>query len=127
MSQGSREALLKKRPVRTELVIVPEDFPDAELAGAEYTVKAMTARERTEWEKQFSDKKTGKTIKQRQDEIRARLIVATVIDATGGPLFADDDVPALMETDVGLVDLLVNAAFRLNSMKSADLDDLAKN
>lgn len=126
MSAGSRESLLKKRPLRTETVRVPVDFPDPDIAGSVYTIKAMTARERTVYEKQFTTKNGKPSTK--QDEIRARLLIATLIDPeTQKPLLTDADVPDLMAQDVGLIDLLVNAAFRVNSMTSDDIEELAKN
>ena len=101
MSLLSREALLKKRTRRTRSVLIDPDFPDKDLAGQTILVQSMTARERADFEKQFLDK-NGKPIPSRQNEIRERLVIATVVDEEGNLLFADADLPALKEVDAAI-------------------------
>ena len=126
MSLLSREALLKRRPRRTKSVMIDPDFSDRELAGQTILVQAMTARERAEFEKQFVDK-SGKPIPSRHNEIRERLVIATVVDKEGNLLFADGDLPALKEVDAAILEAIVKASQELNSISTDDLDELAKN
>lgn len=122
----SRDALLKRRARRTKVVTISKDHPEPDLAGKKITVRSMTARERGEWESQFSDK-TGKTRLSRTVEIRERLVIATVIDETGNALFTEDDLAALKEVDAAILEAIVKASQELNDISSDDLAALEKN
>lgn len=126
MKFGSRELLLKKRPRRIETVTVPSDFPDAELAGATFRVQALTAAEKSEFDSQFTGRK-GQLLPSRVKRIRLLLVLATVVDESGSPLFSADDIPQLEAVDAGLIELLVDKAQELNRFSDEDIDDLEKN
>lgn len=119
----TRDHLLRKRPRRTKQFTFPDDFGD--LAGQSFTVQAMTARERSEFETQFSRK--GKPIPERQREIRQRLVIATVIDDNGMPLFADDDLGQLSEVDGAVIEYMATASQELNQITNDDLEEIEKN
>ncbi len=109
-----RDAFLKPVPRRMVKVTVPADYPNPELAGKSFTLRAMSAYERTIYERAFAAVGNGANAEQVQNESRARLLVATVIDpSTGSLLFTSEDIPALMQVDAGLVDLLVTEALKL--------------
>lgn len=127
MSFLSREALLKKRARRTKIVSIRDDHPDADLAGMQVTVRSMNARERADWEMQFTNPKTNKPLLDRQREIRERLVIATVIDERGEPLLSIDDLEALREVDSALLDMIVRASQDLNDITDDDLAELEKN
>lgn len=125
MSAGTKAAFLKPRPRRTELVTMPADYPDPEIAGAQFRVRTMTAGERSLFDEQFTKK--GKTDRARQREVRERLIVATVIDADGELIFSEEDLPQLRQVDAALVERLVEAAMRLNGISKDDVEELEGN
>lgn len=126
MSFISRDALLKKRPRRTTVVTISTDHPESDLRGKQITVRALNARERSEWETQFLDRK-GKPIASRQQQIRERLVIATVVDEAGNPLFDDSDLAALREVDASLLELIVSASQELNDISEEDLKAIEKN
>lgn len=126
MKLGSRNLLLKQRPRRVELVRVPDDFPDPELSGAVYRVRALSAAEKSDFDGQFLSKK-GELLPGRVKHIRLLLLIETVVDETGAPLFTRDDLSALQAVDAGLIELLVNKAQELNRFTEADIEDLEKN
>jgi hypothetical protein len=115
----SREAFLKPVKVPTEVVNLPE-------LGGTVTVRGMTARGRSEFEKQFQTA-SGKPSKMRQAEIRERLVVACCIDGDGNPLFTDADVEQIGKQSASIVERIVDVAQRLCGMSSADIEDIAKN
>lgn len=127
MNSLSRETLLKKRNRRTKTVTISPSHPDQDLAGKTVTVRSMTARERSEFESQFSHPKTGKHLPNRAAEIRERLVIATVIDEQGNPLFTDDDLGALKEVDAAILEAIAKASQELNDISEEDLAELEKN
>lgn len=126
MSVISRETLLKKRARRTKTVTISVDHPDRELAGQTIIVRSMTARERSEFESQFSNK-AGKPIQSRTAEIRERLVVATVVNEAGELVFSNDDIPALKEVDAAILESVAKASQELNDIGAEDLAELEKN
>lgn len=126
LTPGSRALLLKHRPRRVESVQMPDDYPDAEIAGSLWFVQALTADEKADFDNLFLTKK-GQLIPRRAKQLRLRLVIATVVDATGTPLFGESDLVALGQVDTGLIDALVTKAQALNSYTDADLAAAEKN
>jgi hypothetical protein len=60
-------------------------------------------------------------------DFRARLIVATVRDEAGNPVFRAHDIPAITRYPLPAVEPLVNAAVRVNRMSDDVAETLAKN
>jgi len=115
----SREAFLRPIAVPVEVVQVPE-------LGGTVKVKGMTARGRSEFEKQMQTA-NGKPSKSRQAEVRERLIVASCVDDAGNLIFTDDDVAAIGNQSAAIVERIVNVAMRLCGMTTSDVEEIAKN
>ncbi|HEV2294094.1 MAG TPA: hypothetical protein VGR35_09560 [Tepidisphaeraceae bacterium] len=104
----TREQILQRRKVTTEVVPAPE-LGD----GATLNVRRLSAREFMELTEQA---------KTDSDNAYAYWIAATVVDDTGeGKVFTVDDAKGLVsELDITLVERLTDAAQRLNISKKAD-------
>lgn len=101
---------------KREDVSMPE-FGD----GAVIPVWAMTARERTTFERQFATS-NGKTVDARLQEFRERLLVASCRTDDGQPMFTLEDVAAIGSKDAAIVERLVNAAQRLSGFTQQDIE-----
>ena len=99
-----------------------EDVPMPEFGeGAVIPVWAMTARERTAFERQFATS-NGKTVDARLQEFRERLLVASCRTDDGQPMFTLEDVAAIGSKDAAIVERLVNAAQRLSGFTQQDIE-----
>jgi hypothetical protein len=99
-----------------------EDVPMPEFGdGAVIPVWAMTARERTTFERQFATS-NGKTVDARLQEFRERLLVASCRTDDGQPMFTLEDVAAIGSKDAAIVERLVNAAQRLSGFTQQDIE-----
>ena len=109
---------LKPRDVPQEIVQVPE-------LGGHITVRGLTARGRSQFESRLQSE-SGKISKQKQTEIRERLLVACCIDDNGDLLFTDQDISAIGNLPASVIEPIVNVAQRLSGL-STDTEALAKN
>jgi hypothetical protein len=97
--------------------------------GGPVRIREMTGREREEWE----DKKRGVQDDQEGPQppasglVRAWTARYSVCDETGKLLFTDDDVPALAEGAAAALDLVFEAALRINKLRKIDAEELSKN
>ena len=104
-----------------------EDVPLPEFGeGVVIPVWGMTARERTNFEKSFTNK-TGKTIEERIREFRERLVMTCCRDDAGSVLFTQDDLSAIGSKRADVLERIVNAAQRLSGMTKEDIEDTVKN
>lgn len=115
----NREAIFAVADIKTEEVFVPE------WNGSVY-VKGLTARERDEYETAVVTTR-GKDVQVNRRNIRARLVVMTVVDAEGNRLFGDTDLKALGEKSAAAIDRLFGVAQKLSGLSPEDEEDLAKN
>ena len=81
-------------------------------------VKVLTSGEKDKWDVEIEKDRVG---------FRARLVQATVIDERGILVFAEEDVPKLMQMPVYVIEPLVDAALRINRLSKADREALEKN
>jgi hypothetical protein len=123
MALISRDVFLKPYVPPVEEVLCPEFGPDAAVA-----VQGMTVRERSAFESQFLNKKSGERMDSKVQEYRERTIVACCRDASGAPLFTLADVRQLGLANPTVVDRLVTVARRLSGMTSDEsMEDAEKN
>mgnify|MGYP006883108143 CR=1 FL=1 len=115
----NREAFLRPAEVPVELVEIPE-------LGGSIKVRGMTARQRSEFEKQFQTA-SGKQSKTRIAEVRERLVVACCVNDDGSLMFSEEDISAIGNQAAGVVERIVNVAQRLCGMSNTDVEELAKN
>ena len=117
MGELSRDALLGATTLPTETIEIPE-------LGGSVTVTGMSAADRDAFEASLV-LKHGKQPKMQSKNVRARLLVRTVIQ-DGKRMFADEDVPLVGRIRADIVDRLFDAAMRLSGMSDADVEELGK-
>jgi hypothetical protein len=59
--------------------------------------------------------------------VRAKLVVRSVVDEDGNRVFRDQDAPALGEKSAAVLDKLYDVASRLSKVTQEDVEELAKN
>lgn len=111
-----------------EAILAADDLPKVEVAvpewgGGSVWIRSFTGAERDAWEQAMMGAGAGRTV----ENIRARLVVLTAVDANGVRLFADEDADALGSKSARALDRLFTAAARLNGLTRQDVKDLAKN
>lgn len=112
-----RDKILAASDLHKEEVHVPE-------WDATIFVRVMTARERDSFEAEqlaLSKKDRG------TDNIRARLVVLTAVDASGARIFGASDADALGNKAVNAMDRLANVAMRINRFTASDIEELKGN
>lgn len=118
MSLISRDEFLKPLEVAKEKVDLPE-FGE----GKHCIVWGFNAKERTDFELSLQNRKGKLNLQQ----VRERLIVASVRDEQGNPLFTQDDVAAIGNQSSTVVQRIFDVAMRLSGFSDSDVESLAKN
>lgn len=124
MALLTRNDLLKKEDLKIERV---------EMGGGDYTfVRQMTGRERDRFEQSLLVEKKEKsgaiTFERSLEDFRAKLAVQTVCDEQGTNVFESNDYETLSQNmSAARLELIVNAAQRLNRISEADKENLIKN
>lgn len=120
MTELSREALLAK-------IKAADDLPREAVTVPEWDVtvwvRSMTGTERDRWEADMLQLGEGRAL----ENIRARLVLLTAVDANGVRLFGDDDAEWLGGKGAAALDRLFAAASKLNRLGKRDLEALAGN
>jgi hypothetical protein len=114
--QLTRASILAVQDLPRELVEVPE------WGGAVY-VRAMTALERDAFEASFV-KGQGKRAQVSLLNVRAKLVVRTIVDEQGNRIFEDGDAEALGAKSASAVNRAFEAAARLSGITEQDEADL---
>jgi len=116
----SRDAILAAEDLPKELVDVPE-------WGGSVWVRCLTALERDEWESSIMvmDGKGGTKADLRN--IRAKLVVRTVVDDAGERLFSEADVLVLGGKSAAALDRLYSVAAKLSKITKEDEKELLGN
>jgi hypothetical protein len=96
--------------------------------GGYVFVRSMTALERGQFEYDMQAV-AGPVREDNQKRFRAKILVATVVDAEKGGkrLFREEDVNALSEKHAGALDFLCDIAQDLSRIKPMDVDEMTKN
>ena len=110
----SREALLGATTVPTETVEIPE-------LRAIVKVRGMTAKERTQFEKQFVTESRGRT-KRNFDAFREQLVVFCCVE----PKFSESDVAQLSLVRADVIERIANVAAKLSGITEKDIDELGQ-
>jgi hypothetical protein len=115
----NRSQILGASDLKTELVNVPE-------WGGDVIVSGMTGAARDAWEQSLvTQASTGSTVN--MENMRARLVVATVVDESGNRLFTAADVAALGAKSGTALDRVCKVAQRLNGLTDQELEDIKGN
>lgn len=116
----NKDQILAAADIQTEEVEVPE-------WGGSVIVKALSGAERDSYEELILRKGTSGKFEMVFPNMRAKLLVKTLVDADLKPIFTDKDVKALGEKNAEVLDRLFEVASRLSGISREDVDELAKN
>lgn len=110
-----------------EKIRAADDLPRQEVEVAEWGVtvwvRSMTGAERDRWDADLTTLGESRAL----ENIRARLVVLTTVDANGVRLFGDDDAEWLGAKGAGGLDRIFTAASKLNRLGRTDVEAAAKN
>lgn len=116
----TREHIFQTNDLPTETVAVPEWGGE----GAAVHVRTMSGTDRDAFEQEIIEaRKEGAELV----NIRARLAVKTVCDASGNRLFIDDDAEALGKKSGMVLNRIFDVAQRLNGIGPKDVEELEGN
>jgi hypothetical protein len=115
----SRDQILEAADLTTQVVAVPE-------WGGDVIVSGMTGEMRDAWEQSLVIADGGKA-RTNMENIRARLVAATVVDAQGNRLFTDKDVAMLGRKSSAALERVCKVAQRLNGLTNEDVEQLKGN
>lgn len=114
----TKQEILGASDMKTEVVAVPE-------WGGDVLVGTMTGAAKDAYECSLLDFKDGQA-NQNLENLRAKLIAATLVDENGNNLFTDKDVKALGKKSAAALDRVFEVAQRLNAVTQQDIEELAK-
>ena len=115
----TRDAILAAKDNETEKVEVPE-------WGGSVKVQGMTGRERDSFEAEIIERK-GKDFSVNMRNIRAKLVVLSLVNGDGQHVFNDKDVIALGKKSAIALDRVFTVAQELSGISKEDVEELAKN
>jgi hypothetical protein len=121
---GLRDEILGRDDLPVEVVTVPE-------WGMDVRVRALSGKDRDGFEAsclkaQGQPGPDGKPQLQLVN-VRARLVVLSVVDETGARVFTDEDATALGAKNGKVLDQLFEVAQRLSGLRPADVKELVGN
>lgn len=114
----SRDDILKKDDLKTEVFPVPE-------WGGEVRLKALTAAERDAFEASTVEIRGGKQ-KQNLRNLRARLVALCIVDEDGKRVFESGDVARLGEKSAQALNRLFEKCNEMNGLSDSDIDELTE-
>lgn len=115
----TRDSILKVQDLETEDVEVPE-------WGGTVRVQGLTGAQRDEFESGVVSLK-GKRQELNMQNIRAKLVVLSVVDENGERVFTDDDAGLLGMKSAVALQRVFDVAQRLSGITEDDVEELAKN
>jgi hypothetical protein len=115
----TREQILEVKDLQFEDVEVPE-------WGGTLRVRGLTGIERDRFEETILDQR-GKNVKVKMTNLRARLVVLSVVDEQDQALFTQNDIGVLGRKSAAALQRVFNVAQRLSGFSDEDLEELAKN
>ena len=111
----TRAAIFAAEDLKSEIVGVPE-------WGGAVKVQEMSGALRIRWENAVAGLGADAGLK-----ILGALVVCSVVDESGEPLFTDADIDALGKKTAAALTLVYNAATKVSGLRPADLDNAVKN
>lgn len=119
MAYLGKADILAAQDLQYEDVAVPE-------WGGTVRVRGLTGRERDAFEAGVASAR-GKDVKLNLQNVRARLVALSVVDADGARLFDERDIGALGEKSAQALERVFQAAMRLSGLTPTDVKDLTEN
>ena len=115
----NRDLILSADDSKREKVAVPE-------WGGDLYVATMSGAARDAWEQSLVIRKNGKT-EPNLENMRARLVVACLVDEAGNRIFKDEDAAALGKKSSKVLERLAKVAQKLNGIGDTELEELEGN
>jgi len=115
----SKEAILGIKDLQVQEVEVPE-------WGGSVYVRGLTGAERDAFEASVVEQR-GKATKVNMVNMRAKLLVLTICDKDGMPLFTHADIDELGKKSAVALQRLFDIASSLSGLSEKDAEDLVKN
>ncbi len=106
-----------------DLIIREVEMP--EWGGSVY-VRGLTGSERDAFEASVIEQR-GKTNRVNMINVRAKLLVLTICDKDGNPVFTAADIDALGKKSAQALQKLFDVASELSGLSEKDAEELAKN
>lgn len=123
----SKDQIKAIKDIRTEKVMVPEwEEDEAKKADAFLLVRGLAGVERDEFESSMMESRK-KGVKMNLTNMRAKLIVKSVVDEDGNPYFSERDLEWLGRKSAAPLDRLYSVAAQLSGISDADMEELEKN
>lgn len=114
----SKEAILAVQDTATELVEVPE-------WGGAVRVRGLTGAERDAFESEVVQR-NGRDVRTNTRNIRARMVVMSVVMEDGSRMFSYHDIEALGEKSARALDRIFAVAMRLSGLRDEDVAEMAE-
>jgi hypothetical protein len=111
----TRAAIFAAEDLKSEIIGVPE-------WGGSVKVQEMSGALRIRWENAVAGLGADAGLK-----ILGALVVCSVVDESGEPLFTDADIDALGKKSTAALTRVYNAATKVSGLRPADLDNAVKN
>ena len=112
----TKDDILNADDQQTEIVNVPE-------WGGEVTIAIMSGFARDRFEGSIVGANGGTNMV----NVRAKLVVASVVDEKGDLMFSDSDITRLGKKSSIALDRVFSASQALNKITDSEVDELAKN
>lgn len=112
----TRDQIINADDVETMIVSVPEWGGDVKIA-----VMSGFARDR------FESSLVGANGGTNMQNVRAKMVAASVVDDSGELMFSDSDIVKLGKKSSAALDRVFDAAQKLNKISNHDVEALAKN
>ena len=116
----TREMILAKQELQTEIVTVPQ-------WGGTVRVRELTGRERDQFEAAMVKMQKGGSTELTMDNARARLVALSVIDQSGAKVFSTDDIVRLGNLSATALGTVFDVSAKLSKITDEDLGELAGN
>jgi hypothetical protein len=115
----NRDQILAANDAKRKLVAMPE-------WGGDVWVATMTGTARDRWEQGLLIRRNGVS-EPNMENMRARLVAATVVDDDGNRLFTEADIEHLGKKSAAALERLCKVAQALNGIGEAELEELSGN
>lgn len=112
----SRDAILGASDIQSEIVDVPE-------WGGSVRVQGMSGTDRDAFEASLLKGK-GKNTSVNYNNLRAKLLVRSIVDDSGERIFGEHDIAALGAKSAAALNRVYNVAQRLNGLSDEDVEEL---
>lgn len=121
MQYLTKEQILNADDIAYADVDVPE-------WGGVVRVRTLMGHERDEFEGAVVDERGEKiSVAKRMENMRARLVALTVVDAEGQRVFSEQEAAALGKKSAAALERVFTVAARLARLLQSDIDELVKN